>query len=58
MSTLKRVPVFTLMIIFLIATSLSLLNFKDLSWETNTNSYYGFMVSGLMLIIKFIFKLK
>jgi len=58
MSAFKRVPLFTLMIVFLIATSIALLDFKDLSWDTNTNSYYGFIVSGLMLIIKFVFKLK
>ena len=49
MSTLKRVPVFTLMIVFLIATSLSLLNFKDLSWEANSSNYLGILAMGFLV---------
>ena len=54
----KKIPIFTLMIIILITISISLLNFDDLSWGANAKYYMGLIVAGLMLIIKFAFKLK
>lgn len=54
----KKIPIFTLMIIVLIIISISLLNFDDLSWDTNAKYYLGLIVAGLMLIVKFSFKLK
>ncbi|MCF8405202.1 MAG: hypothetical protein K9H58_14755 [Bacteroidales bacterium] len=58
MAGIKRMPVFTLMIVVVVAISLTMLNFDDFSWSANTKAYGGLLLSVLLIAIKFIFKIK
>lgn len=48
----KKLDLVTLIAVFVFAAALSLMNFKDLSWETNYKSYLGFVVFLVFLIFK------
>jgi len=55
---MKKIPLFTLIIIVIAAISISLLNFDDLSWQANVKSYLGLILVALMLPVRFIFKVR
>jgi hypothetical protein len=48
----KRLDLVTLIAVFVFATSLALMDFADLRWETNQKSYIGFAVFIAFLIFK------
>jgi len=54
----NKIPFITLIIIIVLAISITLLYFEDLSWNHNEISYFGLTFSFIFLLIKFIFKLK
>jgi hypothetical protein len=54
----KKIPLFSLIIIVIAAISISLLNFDDLSWQTNMKSYLGLIIAALMLMVRFILKVR
>ena len=55
---MKKIPLFTLLIIVIAAISITMLQLDDLSWQANVKSYSGLIVAGLLLVIKVIFKIK
>ena len=48
----KRIDLATLLLVTIFAISLSLMNFKDFSWETNNKSYIGFLGFLVLLILR------
>lgn len=42
----------TLLVVSIFAISLSLMNFKDFSWDTNKTSYLGFIIFFVLLIFR------
>ena len=55
---MKKIPLFSLLIIVIAAISISLMNFDDLSWQANVKSYIGLIFVVLMLPARFIFKIR
>ena len=48
----ERLDLATLLIVAIFAVSLSLMNFRDLSWGTNGKSYIGFLVFFVLLLLR------
>jgi hypothetical protein len=48
----KKLDFVTLIAVFVFAAALSLMSFKDFSWETNYKSYLGFAVFLVFLVFK------
>ena len=58
MTLFNKIPVFTVLIIVLVAISLSMLNVEDPSWNANIKSYGGLIISAILLVLKYVFKFK
>ena len=50
----KKLDVITVMAVVLIAISISVLDFNNLSWSNNLKSYAGIIISIILIIYKFI----
>ena len=55
---MKKIPLFSLIIIVVATISISMLNFDDLSWQANVKSYIGLIFVALMLPVRFIYKVR
>ena len=50
----KKLDIITITAIVLMAISISLLDFNDLSWEKNAKSYIGIILFLLLIVVKYI----
>ena len=57
-SMFSKLSILTIIIIVLIALSISQLDFNDLSWDNNSTNYFSLVIASVLLSLKFIYKLK
>lgn len=54
----SKLSFLTIIIIVLVAISISQLDFSDLSWDNNKTNYFSLIIAVVLLSFKYIFKLK
>lgn len=57
-SIFSKLSILTVIIIVLVAISISQLDFGDLSWDNNKINYTSLIIAAVLLSFKYIFKLK
>lgn len=55
---MKKLGLFSIMSLTLMAISISYLDFDDLNWENNVRAYIGLIFSVILFVINFIFNNK
>jgi hypothetical protein len=57
-SIFSKLSILTIIIIVLVAISISQLDFNDLSWDNNRTNYVSLIIAAVLLSFKYVFKLK
>lgn len=57
-SIFSKLSILTVIIIVLVAISISQIDFSDLSWDNNKTNYFSLIIAAVLISLKLIFKLK